>query len=236
MARRFGYRRRVRTRRRPFRRSFGTNRAMRGYRRPTRMELKLRDYSSPTAVPVTGSPIILPMNGITVGSNFWNRMGSRISMKSLYFKLLFLSNGAYTGPGAGTTPVYRFSLVYDKHNKGVTPNVADIWAQVDGSGSLSSGITSSTNPLGRDRFVILWDKIMVVRSDAAGEAATFTGRNAMIKKYMKLKNSEALYNTGNTGGISDIESGALFFIAQCDKTTAQSPFAIYLNSRLRWTD
>lgn len=223
---------------RRFSRYRGINRAMRGYRRPTRMELKLRDATGSSKI-TTGSPIIQLLNGTTNGSNFWNRLGSRISMKSLWFKLFIANSDTYTIMNE-VNATYRISIVYDKQAQGTAPLVSDIWANVDNAGALTSSITGSVNPLGRDRFVILFDRFIntwPLRYGTSEATSWVVGKNAMIKKYFKLKNSEALYNTGNTGTISDIESGSLYLIIQSSRAaTEDNPFQFIWNTRLRWTD
>lgn len=225
---------------RRFSRYRGANRAMRGYRRPTKMELKLRDAFG-TALPLSGTPQIILLNGTTNGSNFWNRLGSRASMKNIYLKLFWNKNVNYnpTFPSASTA-IYRISLVYDKQTRGAAPLVSDIWANIDNAGSLTSSLSAAMNPEARDRFVVLMDKFMSTWTDVnTGSYATTIafGRSTATKKFIKLKNAETLYNTGNTGTVSDIESGGLFLILQCSITgTEDAPFNFTYNTRLRWTD
>ena len=239
--RRRGFRRfRRRSGFRRFSRYRGANRAMRGYRRPTKMELKLRDAFG-TALPLSGTPQIILLNGTTNGSNFWNRLGSRASMKNIYIKLFWNKNPAYA-PADVFSPnaIYRISLVYDKQTRGAAPLVSDIWANIDNSGSLTSSLSAAMNPESRDRFVVLMDKFYNTwaQTDYGSYNTTISaGRSTMIKKFIKLKNAEVLYNTGNTGTVSDIESGGLFLILHCSVVaTADAPFNFTYNTRLRWTD
>jgi len=145
-------------------------------------------------------------------------------------------NADYTG-ASGLNCVYRIALVYDKQSQGTAPLVSDIWAQVDNAGSLSSSITASVNPLGRDRFVILYDRFINSWATTINITGWTYGKTASLKKFLKLKNAEALYNTGNTGTISDIESGSLFLVIMSSRgTLADNPFTFTYDTRLRWTD
>lgn len=213
---------------------------MRGYRRPTRMELKLRD-SFGSAAPIAASPVIVLLNGTTNGSNFWNRLGSRISMKTLYLKLFLNKSTTFASTLQNQEScIFRISLVYDKQCQGTAPLVSDIWANVDTAGALTSSLSAAVNPESRDRFVILMDRFINTwpMSTTESYGTTYTvGRNMMIKKFIKLKNAEALYGAGNTGTVSDIESGGLFLIFQCSVVAGQDrPIGFVYNTRLRWTD
>ena len=161
------------------------------------MELKVRDAFG-LITPLSGTPFIELLNGTTNGSNFWNRLGSRISMKNIYLKLLLTKNTAYSGEGT-TQPyaTYRMSIVYDKQTQGAAPLVSDIWANISNTGSLTSSLTAAVSLETRDRFVILWDRFITTWPYNTAESVNTSyaiGRNMSFKKFMKLKNAESRYN------------------------------------------
>lgn len=212
----------------------------RGYIRGNRFEMKMVDDFMSGLVPTSAVPAVTTMNALFVGAGFWQRAGARLSMKNLYLKIFMSSNQNWTGQSCA----YRIALVYDKQPRQAVPAVADIFALVDNTGALTtSQIGGFVNPSYRDRFVILMDKLWQEPgwSDLSNltefHPVSATGRNMMIKKYIRLRSLETLYNNGNTGTIADIQSGALllYFISNAVAASG-SPYIFSMYSRLRFTD
>lgn len=227
-------RRRFFGRRRRFR---GMRKQMAGYRRRTGFELKLVDDFGTISGTLVGAPQFHLCNGIIAGSNFWGRVGSRISMKSLLLRITIGHNATYDG----TPNLLRICLVYDKQAQGTTFTNADLFSYIDNSGSMTSSPIAPVNPQNRDRFIVLMDKMIYESgrpTTSVGEGPTYNiGRNNMIKKYIRLRNLETLYGQGNTGTISDIMSGSLYVVFLTTAATAAAfPFTLYCTTRLRWTD
>lgn len=222
---------------RRFSRYRGMRRALRGYRRPTTFEVKVMDEWNSIGMPTLASPGLHLVNGLIPGSNFWGRVGSRISMKSVYLKITLNQNVNWTG----TSSFNRIVMFYDKQAQGAAPTMSDIYAYIDNAGSLTTSAFAPVNPVNRDRFVIIMDRMIQEYGRPASEAAQgpqwAQGKNSMIKKYIRLKNLETLYNSGATGTISDIMSGSLYiaFFTTAVATT-DNPFSFYCSTRLRWTD
>jgi len=162
------------------------------------------------ATPPTGSEPTAAFTGITEincvpqGATSYNRIGTKILIKSIQFNATIFLGGS--GPTQG---VYRYMLVYDSQPNGAFPALSDLL-----SVNISTAPTfySSVNMANRSRFIVLRDRI--------GNLDVDGGNGAMVnvKEFVKTK-LETQFKT-NTGAIGDITTGAIYFVAMATLSSA----------------
>jgi len=135
------------------------------------------------------------LNLIATGAQIDQRVGRKIDLESVYIRGFVRADSSQT-----TGQVVRLMLVWDKNPNGQasTAAITDI---------LDSAHTNAhLNLSNRDRFDVLWDKIMYVAkiTDGAGTSGyTF-------KKYKRLGRTAVYGNT--TAEIGSVYTGALLFV------------------------
>lgn len=158
--------------------------------------------------PVSGVQFFL-LNGLATGTSSYQRVGSKINMKSLYWCVNFGMCAVDADPATDiatlNTPV-RFMIVYDKQANGAQFAITDLLNTTAGVGNGARGIdTCSPNNLNnRDRFIVLADKRFVLQSEGTSART--------IKKYKKLNTQVCYTNGAGVGGISEITSGSLYAV------------------------
>jgi len=153
-----------------------------------------------TAPPVGGEPAsaftgITELNCVAQGATSYNRIGTKIQIKSIDFRANFFL--------AGSAPTYagvRYMIVYDRQPNGAFPAFSDILSEnVSSAPIFHSGVNMSN----RSRFVVLRDRILTL--------STGTDNIVVCKEFIKTK-LETQFKT-NTGAIGDITTGALYLVA-----------------------
>lgn len=180
------------------------------------------------------------LNGVAVGSNFYNRITRKIALKSIS------CNWHIEFPGNTSAIVQesiRYCIVYDKQANGLAPinGWADVFTQVDNGGTGTSLLKAFPNINTRDRFVILLDETVIM--SAANLVSSVTGpavyggiegnNNRMLCKHFKsLHNIETMFG-GDTAGIASITTGSLYLI--CNGSTG-GQFTMKGSVRVRFDD
>lgn len=196
-----------------------------GWANPSRMgagELKFLDVdgvTSATSIPLSndfttpGATFLL--NGLVPGSGASNRIGRKVTIKSLYIRCTIQL--ATTSVRGGNV---RMMVVYDKQANATAPAVTDIL--------LDDSFYSANNLSNRDRFVTLVDTV----SEPIGTATVY-GQSMVVHKKLNL---ETMYNAGAAGTIGDITSGSIYIMfAQSGTIGTGNPTATW-TSRIRYTD
>lgn len=132
--------------------------------------------------------------GIQQGATFYNRVGTKIIMKSV--RVRFTLNNP-VAQQTGTTPV-RWMVFYDRQPNGAYPAFLDLLQIND------SGVTDFNGPLNiqnRSRFTVLRDQIILLTPYSPG---------AVVDSFINM-HMEAEYGT-NTGLIGDVRTGAVHFL------------------------
>lgn len=162
----------------------------------------------------SGAAIIKLLNGLKLGTAAFNRIGNKIAMKSLYWSVAFSLYAQEDDPTVDLANVdvpLRTMVVYDKQPNGATFVLGDLlsaFSGLDNTTARNIDVNSPNNLNNRDRFIVLSDKRYILSS------ASSTSR--LIKKYKRL-NTAVSYKSGATvGDITDITSGALFFLCWVD--------------------
>jgi len=194
-----------------------------------------------SALSLNITPQFVPLNLVTIGSSAWNRVGRKISMKSLRIRGFIgrTSNNVSTVPPQFS----RMAVVYDKQPNGALPTISDLYLdQASQSGDSSfSGVTSGVNMNNRDRFEILWDWDASFppcnTSTATQGVITATNDDYRLNTFIKLKNRETHYRADSaTAVIGDIATGSLFLVGFGQLTAGTEPWNMNISARLRYSD
>lgn len=193
------------------------------YLRRGRDELKVIDTGPVTGnTPASGGLTLL--NGIIQGTDYTNRIGRRVIMKSLLFRFYLVPNIAATNGALGD--IVRVMLIYDCQANATAPSVPDILAN---GGSFSSPMNLNN----RDRFKVLTDKFVTIGSWAYTGSTLAAGspRPSQFKIYKKM-NMEIIF--GGVGGtVGSIQTGAVYcLLISLNNSLTTSIF----DSRIRFID
>ena len=148
------------------------------------------------AEPTTAFAGITELNDILQGAGAYQRIGQKLTMKSVAFKCSLELGGTPPVMGNG-----RIMLVYDRQPNGAFPSISDLLSI---NVSTAPIFTSGLNMSKKSRFSILCDKYIDLDTDALGTASVVLFRNNI--------NLETEYSA-TAGTIADITTGALFLIA-----------------------
>lgn len=127
-------------------------------------EIKQVDFElSPAAVPEQGSAgltfttggSINVVNLVKTGSGFYNRVGRKVTLRSLRVKFTLADEMAASSETQAAH--LRILVVYDTSPNGVLPLVSDILQDINQDGGTSTSWVSDLNQNNRDRFRILRD-------------------------------------------------------------------------------
>jgi len=218
--------------------SLGTLPATRGFRpmygvaKGPKAEKKVIDTTTAVSVDTTGAITLL--NGTQLGNDYSNRIGRKITIKSIYYRgtvCITATNSAPPVDGDSSFQHWRMIIFYDKQPNGATPAVTDVL--------VTATPTSHLNLNNRDRFKVLIDKSFVVDPykmvDAANES-TWNRTAVNIKKYKKC-HITTIYNAGNAGTIADISTNAIFLLWVGNRAaTATDDGLAAFSCRLRFWD
>lgn len=195
------------------------------------------------------------MNSLGVGGNINQRIGRKVTMKSIKMDMLLRAACAApqlnalvgTQPG-NPTPTYpmaiRLMIVYDRQTNGAAPQYADVLTSPGCAGIQGAvqqvQICSSNNLNNRSRFLTIFDKTYYL--------GTQDKTVVPISIYKKL-NLPVIYSNNLTTSaydVSCIATGGLFFLAISDNNTAvvanaaygtmPAPWAEMVSTRMRFID
>lgn len=190
------------------------------YQRRGRDELKTIDTGTQsTSAAAVGSVILL--NGVGQGTDYTNRIGRRILLKSLLLRFNITTIPSTSDPAGD---FIRILVVYDAQTNAVTPAVTDI---------INGDFLSPLNLSSRDRFKVLSDKTTTMNPNGytAGAVSGGSPRNVAYKIYKKMSMEEIFGGTGATVG--SIQTGAIFLLII---SAANGASAVNWNSRIRFID
>lgn len=169
------------------------------------------------AVENTGTQLQL-LNGVAPGTNINNRIGRKLSLKSLQIRGVV----AFTDNTTANPSFLRMVIVYDKQANAAAPTFANIMTSQDIAGTTETNAFSMVNLNNRDRFEVIRDKVieMGVIDTTATQTFAVPPASATINEYIKLGNRETIYNAGTAGTVADIVSGSLFIFFICPQANA----------------
>ena len=125
------------------------------------------------------------------------------------------------GPKTGIRQQIRVMLVYDRQSNGVTAGITDVLN--------ASDVASMKNLSNKRRFKVMMDKFILL------SAADLAGEQQVLDFYRRLRHP-VMFNDGNAGDISDIESGALYLIMFGEVASGATDANMYFSCRVRYTE
>ena len=211
-------------------RKYESQRAMPLTRRPAASLKRLVAMSKETgyldtalasyALDTTGTITLL--NAVPQGVAVTQRVGKKILLKSLQYRGISIN---------GTTATVNdcaWIIVYDKRPTGALPSITDILV------SVSSFSMNNDNNSGRFSIIKRQDFVLLGNSVAAANQTDLMARSE--DGFMSLKNLETVYKAAATGGIADIEQGALYLITVGNTAAGTAAANAFLSFRLRFLD
>lgn len=190
-----------------------------------------------TSIAFNGTGSIVLLNGIQLGSAFYNRIGRKVLMKNI--TLNFDVN--LTGTDNVDFDNLRLILLYDARSNGAAPSIADILLATSNDGTTETTSISMIKILNRERFILVRDMHCVgspvLNVSTATQARTLTPRHDVPSKVFARLNLETEFQTSsNPAVIGDILSGALFLIAFGSYTAGSEAYSAQFTSRIKYTD
>lgn len=177
------------------------------------------------------------LNLALMGAGFWNRIGSRIRMKSIEVTIFPYM---VAGVNPGLVGIYRIMLIYDSQPNGAVPGTGDLLQSTSIAGAFSTAATSPLNMTNKDRFLVLRDYAWTNQpagpvGSAVNGQLTVARKPRRIHWYIKLRGMEAVYKA-NGGNMGDITTGAIHLVTICSDAGADANWSLVVSSRLRFMD
>lgn len=171
-------------------------------------------------------------NLIQPGTGSWNRIGKRITMKSIRYRFVLLNICDLSIGNRNNT--IRVTLVHDKQSSGnAIPSFNEIFGVTDQAGTEST--SSFLDPLRVDNT----SRFNVIRDDVVASDNNGIEWEGIMDRYVSLKGLVTTYNGQSAPQtIADISSGALYLVFRGETNAAPSGQWIVQNStcRLRYYD
>lgn len=189
-------------------------------------ELKFKDVTiSIIGAPGAAATGILFVNGINQGTDYNERLGRKIHLRSVAFR------GGLTDRLNEADNVYvRVLLVYDSQTNGVLPTAAEILETVTPEAFM--------NLNNRDRFRIVWERFWSIPGHLYSAINPFAAdgtTNPRVEFYKRMRH-DVIYS-GPTDGIGDVRTGSLIFLVVATPSAGgDSSYQLDGKFRLRFTD
>lgn len=204
-----------------------------GYR-SNNVERKVFDIDPATSACTTGGTfnnMCIPQ----LGSDMTNRIGRKITIKSLYIRgfLELQTASTPTSPEGAEAQQARLIVFWDTQPNGSNPAVTDILKSATSYGQL--------NLNNRDRFKIIKDKTFVFDpffyNTTATQSVAAWGKTIHQFKIYKNCNLEVIFNANSTGAVGDIASGNLCML-WIGSTSVGTDLNVqsFFTSRVRFVD
>lgn len=160
-------------------------------------------------------------NGVAPGTAANQRVGRKITMKSMYMRATIFGAGAISNGG----PV-RLLVVYDKQANGAFPVIAG----ADNSILAYDHMQSPNNLYSTDRYVTIFDEMVEPVSGLTNPGAPVCRH---VTRYKKI-DLPCLFNDGTAGTVADIQSGAIYFLRV--GAGSGTAFQVDVTTRIRFVD
>lgn len=192
----------------------------------------------------------IPVNLVDVGADVKQRIGRRITMKTL--QLNCIVTGQNVSINEKMSSLVRIMAIYDRQSNGATNAPAltdylDVAMQSTSATGVTHLINAGKNLANKDRFIFLLDKTYNIQQmfGLPGLPPTFTPIDSgqlttpqLCKKfYINLKNLNSTYN-GVAAALSNLNEGAIYIVAFTDKTSSGISDATWMSftTRVRYVD
>ena len=181
---------------------------------------------------------IIPLNTMLEGASFNNRIGRKISMKSL--RLTYGLEKYQVG--TTLTDNLRVMVIYDRQTNGTPPTIPDILQAktiTNDTNTAGTGSLCYLNMVNSERFSVLMDKMEFFNDTSTGSSDQINSAlnphpiTATNDRFIKLKGLETTYK-GNAGTTGDLATGGLFLVLVSLETQCAMRFVGA--ARLRYND
>lgn len=187
-----------------------------------RQELDFLDTAVVTDATTTA--VVLLLNGMAQGTTASTRVGRKIMIKSIQWKISAAAESLLNQVGSRI----HWALVWDKQSNGAAPAYTDIYD--------TATPTSMFNISNSSRFVILKsDDVVVTGVNNNGTNMATVGAHQIINGYRRCE-LPVQYNAGNAGTVADIQTGGLFLVYVGDIAAGTSDVDMTGVVRIRYTD
>lgn len=202
-------------------------------------ELKTVDVTGLVKVLSTTATFTI-LNPVQEGTGFYNRIGRKITMKSLRLKAQI----GITGNESNLFEYLRIMIVYDRQPTGSAPAIADILQDVSQAGVASTDSKSSLNLNNSDRWLVLADipiEAPYADKDASNWLAQavfdYKKNEVNIDRFINLRGLEAHFkSTSNPITEADITTGTLYLVTYGSTAAASAPYQLLASTRMRYFD
>jgi len=183
------------------------------------------------------------LNLIQQGAGSWNRVGRKVTLKSLRIQGQIQCN-IYPSATSGilVDNIVRMVVVWDKQPSGAAiPRFDDIFGVTAQDGTESCpNIYCPPRYDNMDRFRVLRDICYEFDPESSVTTGTINGtlKSVHVDEYLKLSDLEVVFSGQSSPmTIADISSGALYCYFRAFNNTATSNQALLAaNARIRYTD
>lgn len=198
------------------------------------------DLNVPTVINIDTTGLIQNLCVIQQGNGEWNRLGNKISLKSLRIRLeLFGGYNVYISASQA-----RFLIIYDRQPNGAYPTLTNMLSTIRQDGTPVNGtLFSNININLFERFIVLMDEFVTLPPFQSGalldtSEMTVTAQSSFtIDRYLKLKNLETVFSTTTAPlPISNVQTGALYVVSYGDVAQGSEPWSWKGEMRLRFKD
>jgi len=165
-------------------------------------------------------PSMVLLNGIQTGAAFYNRIGSRVEMRSLRIR------GAVFNAATDVVNSMRMVVIYDRQPNGAAPAYSEVFQARTQVGAVESAAMTDINLDQRDRFIIVRDIQYTspsvtntagvltngpVYPQTSGNVKGSTNDQWNVDEFIFLKGLSTHFKSStNPSVIGDINTGALF--------------------------
>lgn len=179
---------------------------------------------------------IAVLNLVQTGNGSWNRVGKKISLRSLKINGQFVLNGL---AGDCAPDFARMAVVWDKQPSSATiPVFSDIFGRTAQDGTETTLVEDPPKYDNMGRFKVLLDKKFSLNPGYERAANGMTCQYT-INEYLKLRGLETIFSGQSAPmTIADISTGALYLVIRQGDASANSIVSLSAGfmCRLRYTD
>jgi len=182
---------------------------------------------------------IVVLNLVQQGNGSWNRVGKKITMKSVRIRGIATSTTINNATQIQNN-VMRMTVVYDKQpSSGAIPTFDQIFGNTAQDGAETSRFLDGLRFDNTGRFQVIKDQLVTSDMAEFSGAAGLVEYDIPFDMFINLKGLDTIFSgQSNPMTIADISTGALYFIARADSSTATTNlFSIKSSTtRLRYYD
>lgn len=170
------------------------------------------------------------INGLQLGTERYQRVGRRVTAKRINIRCYVYTSAAAP---AVVDDIFRFSVIWDEQPSTIASvTAASLWQQVTLAGVTSTNMLSFNNRDNSMRYKTLRSHMVQINAE---QQASETYKERILWEWDIPVDYTTQYNAGNTGAISDITTGALYFVAH-GNNSASAQWSVDYSVRYKYHD